>query len=96
MAKNQTTAKEKATESSSVRAPKPRAPRVTASQHSKVVSSEPVESPVMQQSSGNAHQVISEIAYSYWESRGYQHGAHLEDWVRAEHEYGKRLAATVL
>jgi hypothetical protein len=26
------------------------------------------------------------LAYSYWESRGYQGGDPLEDWVRAEQE----------
>ena len=29
---------------------------------------------------------ISLLAYSYWESRGYQGGSPEEDWLRAEHE----------
>jgi len=38
----------------------------------------------------DSREVIAQIAYGYWESRGFQHGGHLEDWVRAEHEYRNR------
>jgi len=29
---------------------------------------------------------IAQLAYSYWESRGYQGGDPIQDWVRAEQE----------
>lgn len=29
---------------------------------------------------------IAQLAYSYWESRGYQGGSSEEDWLRAERE----------
>lgn len=29
---------------------------------------------------------IAQLAYSYWESRGYQGGSSEEDWLRAEQE----------
>ncbi|HUQ94405.1 MAG TPA: DUF2934 domain-containing protein [Bryobacteraceae bacterium] len=29
---------------------------------------------------------IARLAYSYWESRGFQHGYATEDWLRAERE----------
>lgn len=29
---------------------------------------------------------IEKLAYSYWVARGQQHGAHEEDWLRAERE----------
>lgn len=29
---------------------------------------------------------IAKLAYSYWEGRGRQDGAHVEDWLRAERE----------
>jgi hypothetical protein len=38
-----------------------------------------------------AHEEIAVVAYSYWESRGYQGGNALDDWFRAESEL-KRAA----
>jgi hypothetical protein len=32
------------------------------------------------------HSKIAELAYSYWEARGYQGGSAWEDWFRAERE----------
>jgi len=29
---------------------------------------------------------IAQLAYSYWEARGYQGGSSEEDWLRAEQE----------
>jgi hypothetical protein len=29
---------------------------------------------------------IAQLAYSYWEARGYQGGSPEQDWLRAEHE----------
>jgi hypothetical protein len=111
MAKKQAIVKETAaaaTPASSARAAKPKTPRVTAAQHSKVVSTEPsfaelssTELPSVQAGPEsihfeNAQEVIATIAYSYWESRGCQGGSPIEDWVRAEHEFRQRSAATRL
>ena len=38
---------------------------------------------------------IAKLAYSYWESRGYQGGSPEDDWMRAEQELTARLAKTV-
>jgi len=35
---------------------------------------------------------ISELAYSYWEERGFQGGDPLDDWLRAEDELKKNYA----
>ncbi len=35
------------------------------------------------------HEEIAKLAYSYWESRGRQHGNAVEDWLRAERELTK-------
>lgn len=36
--------------------------------------------------SAPTHEEIAELAYSYWEARGGQHGSPWEDWFRAERE----------
>lgn len=33
---------------------------------------------------------IAALAHSYWAARGYQHGSHEEDWLRAERELKSR------
>ncbi len=33
---------------------------------------------------------VAELAHSYWVNRGYQHGSHDEDWLRAEKELNSR------
>ena len=33
---------------------------------------------------------IAELAYSYWEARGYQGGSPWEDWFRAEQELKRK------
>ena len=35
---------------------------------------------------------IAQLAYSYWEARGYQGGSPEEDWLRAEQELRSNLA----
>ena len=35
----------------------------------------------------NAHDRIAQIAYGYWEARGFQPGSPEQDWLRAEREY---------
>jgi hypothetical protein len=93
MAKKQAIANETAASASPARAAKPKTPRVKAAKHSKAVSTEPV---VSQASPESAREVIAEIAYSFWEARGRQNGAALEDWLRAEQEYRQRLTAARL
>lgn len=41
------------------------------------------------------HAEIARLAYSYWESRGYQGGSPEEDWTRAEAELSGRASAAV-
>jgi hypothetical protein len=103
MPKKQVTAKETVVAAPPARTAKPKTPRVKAAKHSKAVSSEPavihidaVHTEAASVNPESHREVIAQIAYSYWESRGYQHGGALEDWVRAEHEYRQRLAATRL
>lgn len=108
MAKKQPIIKETAAVSPPARAANPKSPRVKAAQHSKTVSVEPVgiheevvHTDVIHPDVGHTnaeqdHQMIAQIAYGYWESRGYQGGTAVEDWLRAEHEYRQRLAATRL
>jgi hypothetical protein len=38
---------------------------------------------------------IAALAYSYWESRGFQDGSPEEDWLRAEAELRVRASAAV-
>jgi|SRR5580700_7403665 hypothetical protein len=38
---------------------------------------------------------IAQLAYSYWEARGYQGGSSEEDWLRAEHELRAGLTMSV-
>jgi hypothetical protein len=93
MAKKQAIVNETAAVAPSARAAKPKVPRVKAAQHSKTV---PAEAPLSQSNPENAGEVIAQIAYSFWESRGCQGGAALEDWVRAENEYRQRQATSRL
>ena len=90
MAKKTAIVKETVAAAPKARAAKPKAPRVKAAQHSKVVSSEPVAPHAV---SENASEVIAQIAYGYWEARGRQAGSPLEDWIRAEHEYRQRIGS---
>jgi len=96
MAKKQVIVKETVAAAAPARAAKPRAPRVKAAQHSKVVSSEPASHTVIAENNAiSESEVIAQIAYGFWEARGRQAGSPLEDWVRAEHEYRHRTAATL-
>jgi hypothetical protein len=36
---------------------------------------------------------IAQLAYSYWEARGFAQGSPHEDWIRAEAEYRNRLVS---
>lgn len=40
--------------------------------------------------SGFTQEEIAALAHSYWVARGYQHGSHEEDWLRAEQELKSR------
>ena len=92
MAKKQAIATETAAAAAPARAVKPKSPRVTTAKHSKAMPVEPVSVHADPVSSGPEvhHDAIALIAYSYWESRGREHGMHLEDWLRAEREYLNR------
>ncbi len=97
MPKKQVTAKDTVVVAPPARAAKPKTPRVKAAKHSKAVSSEPstihieaAHTEAARTIPENPREAIAQIAYSYWESRGYQHGGALEDWLRAEHEYRQR------
>jgi len=77
-------------------------PRVRSTRHSKTAPAEPaatrmdavhmdavhIDTP---QGVADPHDVIARIAYGYWESRGHQHGMHIEDWLRAEQEYRHQI-----
>jgi hypothetical protein len=39
-----------------------------------------------------ASDVIEQLAYQYWEQRGYQHGYAIQDWLRAERELQERAS----
>ena len=41
------------------------------------------------------HEEVAELAYLYWESRGFQGGSPEEDWLRAEQELRVRASASV-
>jgi hypothetical protein len=49
----------------------------------------PAKSPVM----NPTFEEIAQLAYCYWEARGYQGGSPEQDWLRAEHQL--RFATTV-
>jgi len=93
MAKKQAIVNESEAGAAPARIEKPKTPRVRAAQHSKAIST---ESAIGQTDSENASEAIAQIAYGIWESRGCQGGTDVEDWVRAEHEYRQRQAATRL
>jgi hypothetical protein len=106
MPKKQVIVKETAVAATPARTAKPKTPRVRTTKHSKAVSTEPVVihmdtradtlMEAAQSNPENSREAIAQIAYGYWESRGYSHGGALEDWVRAEHDYRQRMAATRL
>jgi len=92
MARKQAIVKETAAAAApkkTARAAKPKTPRVTAAKHSKSVSTEAAPA---QTGTEIDTEVIAKMAYGYWESRGYNGGSALEDWVRAEREYVSRYA----
>jgi hypothetical protein len=42
-----------------------------------------------------SHAEIADLAYSYWEARGYQGGSPAQDWLRAEQELRERTSVAV-
>ena len=46
----------------------------------------PQESPSEQPVTVISHEEIAQLAYSYWEARGFAPGSPEEDWLRAERE----------
>jgi len=56
--------------------------------HKKATSATQTETEITQED-------IAQLAYSFWEARGYQGGSPEQDWLRAEEELrGRALAAT--
>jgi hypothetical protein len=105
MPKKQTTSQSSVAGAAPARVAKPAAPRVTSSKHKKAAPSEPVAikeeitvvaTPVAVNavaiSGADPLEVISKLAYGFWEARGRQEGMALADWVRAEEEYRRLLA----
>lgn len=39
---------------------------------------------------------VAQLAYSYWEARGFQGGCPEEDWLRAEHELRSSMATAAI
>lgn len=74
----------KSTPKDSVRAARPRTPRATP-RHSKAEPLTEVNAPAAAPHKATPES-IAQLAYSYWESRGYQGGDPIQDWVRAEQE----------
>ena len=79
----------KSTPKDSVRAARPRTPRATP-RHSKAEPNAEVKAPEVKAPAAAPRKAtpesIAQLAYSYWESRGYQGGDPIQDWVRAEQE----------
>ena len=68
------------------------APRVSTAKHRPAKSP---ETPIsLEMNAENSREIIAAIAYGYWESRGYQGGDPMEDWIRAEAEFNARIADT--
>jgi hypothetical protein len=61
----------------------------------KLVDDEPGEIPAeflsaSDEMSAPTHEDVADLAYSYWESRGFQGGSPWEDWFRAEEELKRK------
>ncbi len=61
----------------------------------KLIDDEPGEAPAEtmeadDEMSAPPQEQIAELAYSYWEARGYEGGSPWEDWFRAEQELKRR------
>jgi hypothetical protein len=52
---------------------------------------EAVAMPATETAAAPAYEEVARLAYSYWETRGYQGGSPEEDWLRAEAELSKRV-----
>lgn len=82
--KKKSTPAKKATKNGAVKAAKtPAKPRKAAVK--KESASNVTEMPV-------SHDEIARLAHRYWNERGRQHGHHVEDWLRAEHELRQKAS----
>ena len=54
----------------------------------------PSSSPSVLPGSDPTFDQVAQLAYSYWEARGYQGGSSEEDWLRAENELRYNMAAS--
>jgi hypothetical protein len=55
----------------------------------------PSSSPAVLADTDPTFDAIAQLAYSYWEARGYQGGSSEEDWLRAEYELRAGLTASI-
>ena len=89
MAKKQVTIV-KETAAAAKPAAKTRTPRIQTAKHSKTASTvENLAEAIAESAPAQpqlTHEAVAVVAYSYWESRGYQGGDALDDWFRAEAE----------
>jgi len=71
---------------------KPRTPRIRAARHSKTPATVEAVAETLDIQPEPTHEAIAQVAYGYWEERGYQGGDAQDDWFRAEAEL-RRAAA---
>jgi hypothetical protein len=57
-----------------------------------VAEDQPVVAPPALSAYRPTFEEIAQLAYSYWEARGYQSGSPDQDWLRAEQELCMRMA----
>jgi Protein of unknown function (DUF2934) len=69
--------------------PKTTAANAVHKHHSKKNSEPVIEAPVTKVATQVTQEAVAQLAYSYWEARGYQGGSPEQDWLRAEQELFK-------
>jgi hypothetical protein len=62
----------------------PAKPRKTAAKKTTAATNGAVHSNVTEMKA--SHDQVALLAHRYWAERGHQHGHHVDDWLRAEHE----------
>jgi hypothetical protein len=70
----------------------PETPSTTAAAEPELAATPAVVAPPAYEPS---HEKVAELAYLYWEARGYQGGCPEEDWLRAEQELRVRSSASI-
>jgi hypothetical protein len=64
-------------------------PRVKAAKHRSAASAGSGTTPAAEPEV--TRELVASVAYGYWESRGYEGGDPVEDWLRAEQELNRSL-----